>query len=63
VWADKSQVTLAPQLEVSTVLAADQGPTFAASGVVTAVARPMNLDSMLLPELSTATPIGVFSEP
>ena len=43
------------------MLAADQGPTFAASGVVTAVARPMNLDSMLLPELSTATPIGVFS--
>ena len=47
------------------------GPTFAASGVITGTAIPMNFETELLPELvvhtdpeaSTATPVGAFSDP
>jgi hypothetical protein len=47
------------------------GPTLAVSGVVTGTARPMNFETVLLPEFavhtepeaSTATPAGLLSEP
>lgn len=47
------------------------GPTVAAIGVVTGAARPMNFETVLLPELvvhtepdeSTATAMGPLSEP
>ena len=47
------------------------GATFAASGVATGAARPMNFETLLSPELavhtdpdaSTATPVGPFNDP
>jgi hypothetical protein len=47
------------------------GPTFAARGVTTGIARPMNFDTVLLPllvvhtepEESIATPTGLLSPP
>jgi hypothetical protein len=61
---------VAPSL-ASIILDRNYGPAIAASGVVTGAARPMNFETVLLPEFvvhtepeeSTATPAGLESEP